>query len=41
MLNINPKYNCGCGFTTDKEKEAIDHVKKTKHSVKISGMITI
>jgi hypothetical protein len=32
-MPIDRKYNCGCGFNTNEEIKAIDHVKETGHEV--------
>jgi len=31
--------NCGCGFRTDSLREAVEHVKKTRHHM--GGKITV
>lgn len=33
MAEVNIKYACGCGFTTNDAQKAIDHVEKTGHTI--------
>lgn len=32
-MPIRKNFNCGCGFNSSNEMEAIEHVKKTGHEV--------
>lgn len=38
-LTVQVQFNCGCGFLTASQKEALTHVTEMKHSMKIAGMI--
>jgi len=31
------KYSCGCGFKTEKKREAVKHVKELSHCVGVYG----
>ena len=39
MAKLEVEYNCGCGFTTTKESEAVDHANKTGHTLSVLGAI--
>ena len=38
-LTIQTQYACGCGFLSDKRREAEDHAFLHDHSLTITGMI--
>ena len=40
MVKIQYRYTCGCGFSTDLEKKALEHVKETKHTMDVKGSVT-
>jgi len=40
MVKIYYRYSCGCGFTTEQEDKAIEHVKETKHIMDVKGSVT-
>lgn len=40
MAKISISYNCGCGFKTDNQAEAVLHSDKTNHSLSVIGIIT-
>lgn len=33
-------YNCGCGYLTNKSKEAITHCRETGHTITVAGLIS-
>lgn len=40
MADVNIKYACGCGFSTNDLEKAIAHVEKTGHTLtSITGTI--
>ena len=40
MADIRITYNCGCGFSTDNQAEAVLHSDKLNHSLDVVGKIT-
>ena len=39
MVKTTTHYSCGCGFTSDNEAAAKQHVEESKHKLDIKGMI--
>lgn len=39
MVKTSYIYTCGCGFTTTKETEAVEHVKETGHKMDVKGSV--
>lgn len=50
MIKMSINFNCGCGFTTDDEKKAREHIKSTRefrggkvvkggHTIDIKGQL--
>jgi hypothetical protein len=40
MVKMSTFYTCGCGYNTEIEKEAKEHVKTTGHKMDLKGMVT-
>lgn len=40
MADVRVHYNCGCGFSTMSEAEAVLHSDKMSHSLAVVGTIT-
>ena len=40
MAKVTYYYSCGCGFLTEKEKEALKHSEKKKHIMVVRGSVT-
>ena len=38
-VDLKIKYNCGCGFKTNSEGWAIQHVADTGHTMEVCGWI--
>jgi len=39
MATNNVKYQCGCGYSTKKVEEAVQHVEKQQHTMFATGEI--
>jgi len=40
MVKIKYRYTCGCGFNTEQEEKALEHVKETGHIMDVKGSVT-
>jgi len=39
MASVKVKYVCGCGYSTSKLEEAVEHSNKEKHTLTANGTI--
>jgi len=39
MASVKVKFNCGCGYSTDKLEEAVKHSDKLKHTLTAHGTV--
>jgi len=39
MAQIQVKYRCGCGFTTNDPEKAVEHSDHNKHTIPVLGYI--
>lgn len=39
MATVQITYNCGCGFSTKSQDEAVVHANTTKHTLTVHGLI--
>lgn len=40
-LTVQVKFNCGCGFITASQREAITHAYDEGHAITINGIIRV
>ena len=39
MVKVTLRYECGCGYKTENQDEAIDHCVQKGHTLDIKGMV--
>jgi len=40
MVKVTHFYTCGCGYNTENQEEAKNHVKETGHTMHLKGGVT-